>query len=679
MKRTAFIKTIFIALASLGFISLNAQVKQTKDINVFGKTYSQTDLAKSNGFIRCATVEYENYLQNQYPNRMNEAEFEAWIKPLIENAKVNKSESGGVITIPVVVHVIHNGEALGVAPNITDAQVISQITVMNEDFRRMALTPGFNNNPVGADTMIQFALAKVDPNGNPTNGIDRVNMCKYSWSTEDDSNNETIDSMLKPATIWDPTQYMNMWSVRFSDNSLLGYAQFPSNSTLTGLPANGGPANTDGVVANYTTFGSIDYSDGTFFLNAPYNRGRTMTHEVGHFLGLRHIWGDDGNPAVCATDYCNDTTPAHEENYGCPSVSSCTVGLFEMVENYMDYTDDACMNLFTVDQKARITAVMNNSPRRSTLRTSTKDIAIPLFANDAELKVERSCSLENCSSAVNLTLYNRGTTLLTSALITYTVNGGAPQTYNWSGSLAQDKFATFPVPVGSSVTSGPVTASITTVNGGVDQRVTNNVATGDFIASPAPASYGFNTVVFTLQRDRFGSETKWFLKNNAGTIIAQGGPYSNSSTLPALITQTWNLTANTCYTFTIYDDYQDGICCGGGGNGFARIKSQDGLTTIFEATNFGASASKSFGFNLLAASEAELTDVNIYPNPATDVLNITKVSDKATYTIHNTVGQIVSKGNVKANKVSVDRLTKGVYIMTLNYEGKTMSHKFIKK
>ncbi|WP_185146659.1 M43 family zinc metalloprotease [Chryseobacterium sp.] len=656
-------------------------MKKSKEIKVFGKTYTQADLSKSKGFIRCATTEYETYLQGKYPNRMNDSQFEAWIKPLIEEAKNNKSQSGGIITIPVVVHVIHNGEALGVAPNITDEQVISQITVMNEDFRRMALTPGFNSNPVGADTMIQFALAKVDPNGNPTNGIDRVNMCKYSWSNDDQSNNETIDSTLKPATIWDPTQYMNMWSVRFSASDLLGYAQFPSNSSLPGLSTNGGPANTDGVVANYSTFGSIDYNiNNTFFLNTPYDKGRTMTHEVGHFLGLRHIWGDDGSAAVCATDYCNDTTPAHEENYGCPSVASCTAGLFEMVENYMDYTDDACMNLFTVDQKARITAVMNNSPRRATLKTSTKDIAIPLFANDAEIKVERSCQVENCSSGFKLTLYNRGTSLLTSAVITYTVNGGTPQIYNWTGSLAQDKFSTFFVPVSSAVASGTVTAAITTVNGTADQRITNNTATGSYVSSPLPASYAFSTVVFTLQRDLYGSETRWELKNSAGTIVTQGGPYANASgsTLPPLITQTWNLANNTCYTFTIYDDYQDGICCGGG-NGYVRIKSQDGLTTVFEATNFGASASKSFGSNLLAASEALLTDVNIYPNPATDILNITKVSDKATYTIHNTVGQIVSRGNVKNNKVSVDRLTKGVYIITLNYEGKTISHKFIKK
>ncbi|WP_066434569.1 hypothetical protein [Chryseobacterium sp. CCH4-E10] len=157
-----------------------------------------------NGFIRCASTEYEQMLQKNDPERMSDAQFEAWLSPLIENAKNNKSQNGGIITIPVVVHVIHSGQALGIAPNITDNQVKSQITVMNNDFRRLAGTPGFNSDPVGADTMIQFALAKVDPNGNPTNGIDRLNLCEASWSTTD------INAFVKPMTIWDPTRYMNM-------------------------------------------------------------------------------------------------------------------------------------------------------------------------------------------------------------------------------------------------------------------------------------------------------------------------------------------------------------------------------------------------------------------------------------------------------------------------------------
>jgi hypothetical protein len=219
---------------------------------------------------------------------------------------------------------------------------------MTNDFRRMLGTPGFNSNAVGADTEIQFVLAKQDPSGNPTNGIDRVNLCQATFSKTE------CDTKVKPTTIWDPTQYLNMWSVSFTDTTLLGYAQFPNASGLQGLNASGGSASTDGVVANYSTFGGAAYNDGTFILVAPYNQGRTMTHEVGHWLGLRHIWGD----GTCATDYCADTPTAHTSNGGCPVVTNCTNTGNEMVQNYMDYTSDLCMNIFTADQKTRIRTII---------------------------------------------------------------------------------------------------------------------------------------------------------------------------------------------------------------------------------------------------------------------------------------------------------------------------------
>ncbi|MFC3159527.1 zinc metalloprotease [Chryseobacterium arachidis] len=549
-----------------------------------------------NGIIRCASTEYEAMLQKQDPKRMTDAQFEAWITPLIESARINKSQNGGVITIPVVVHVIHSGQALGSAPNITDAQVQSQITVMNNDFRRMASTPGFNNNPVGADTMIQFALAKVDPNGNPTDGIDRVNLCQLSWATT------AIDDYVKPLTIWDPTKYMNMWSVNFSDSSLLGYAQFPSNSALPGLDVNGGYANTDGVVANFSTFGSSDYGTG-FFLGAPYDKGRTMTHEVGHFLGLRHIWGDD----TCGTDYCADTPTAHDANGGCPTtIESCDdPAIYEMVQNYMDYTNDACMNIFTINQKERITAVMNNSPRRMELKTSIADQPIPLFSNDAELKPERSCSQSSCGNVSNITvqymLYNRGTSALTSAVISYSTNGGAAQTINWTGNLAQNKYAMINIPTGAS--QGSITAQITSVNGGADQRAGNNSATV-IIGNTIPSS---NTnFTFELQRDYWGSETTWTLKNSVGTTLYSGGPYTDTlPNFPPLITQNWTLPIDDCYTFTINDSEDDGIYEYGGGY---TIKNSTG-NVVVSGNEFTTTQTRTF--KVIPAIVLATTEVKI--------------------------------------------------------------------
>ena len=156
MKRLFLLSSIFILLISS--LNINAQTNG-KDAIVFGKLYTKEDIKKMNGFIRCASTEYEDQLQAKFPkSRMTDAQFEAWLAPFVEQAKNEKSQNGGIITIPVVVHVIHSGQNVGTAPNITDNQVISQITVMNQDFRKMAGTPGFNTNPVGADTQIQFAL-----------------------------------------------------------------------------------------------------------------------------------------------------------------------------------------------------------------------------------------------------------------------------------------------------------------------------------------------------------------------------------------------------------------------------------------------------------------------------------------------------------------------------------------
>ena len=340
------------------------------------------------GYIRCSSVENELALQKQFPNRLNNNEFEKWIAPLINEhqRKVASKElkTTGIITIPVVVHVIHNGDAIGTGENITDAQVRSQIKVLNEDFRKLLGSRGANNNPVGADTEIEFCLAAVDPSSNMTNGINRKQLTNESFSQTE------VNTIVKPSTQWDPTKYLNIWTVRFTDNSLLGFAQFPSNSTLSGINTNGGEASTDGVVISFNAFGSADHNDGTFILNNSYKYGRTTTHEVGHWLGLRHIWGDDSGCEI--DDYCNDTPVSADANYNCPaSKDTCpnNPGV-DMIENYMDYTRDECMNIFTQDQKTRMLTVLANSPRRKELATSStcnSDFSFSLVSDFKEVCV----------------------------------------------------------------------------------------------------------------------------------------------------------------------------------------------------------------------------------------------------------------------------------------------------
>ncbi|MGI9651672.1 M43 family zinc metalloprotease [Chryseobacterium sp. RLHN22] len=665
----------FLVLAFLSFfVSVNAQKKDevfTKE-TVFGE--KKLNLL-GNGIERCSTVEYEAFLKRHFPERLSTSEFEAWLAPLIEKAQANKSQNGNVITIPVVVHVIHNGQAVGVAPNIVDEQVMSQIEVMNNDFRRLFGTPGYNTNPVSADIEIQFALAKVDPNGNPTNGIDRVNLCESSWDMT------SIDAYVKPQTIWDPNQYMNMWSVRFSDSTLLGYAQFPTSSGLVGVPTPTGTADSDGVVANYSVFGSSDYdTTNTFLLANNFDKGRTMTHEVGHFLGLRHIWGDQ----ACGTDYCADTPVHYTANSGCPTHPKANLcgTADEMFENYMDYSYDSCLNVFTNDQKTRMRTVMNNSPRRMQLKSSTKDAAIPLFANDAEIKLERGCAPNvTCAngSTIRVALTNRGTANLTSATISLSINGTI-QNLNWTGNLATNKSQILGLPAPSTATNGPLVVSVTAVNGTADQRATNNSATGTFnngIVTLADLNY-----VFNLQLDYWGAEVSWNLKNSAGTTVYSGGSYpsipnpNQNTPLPALITQNWVLNSNDCYTFTINDSYGDGIIHGLGA--YYNIKTQNG-TTVASSSTYGSVQNKAFKIQTLSTSENVKDKFGMYPNPATDVLNFTKISNKTKFEIHNAVGQLVKTGDINNNQVRVSELVKGTYIITIKDGSKNESVKFIKK
>ncbi len=314
----------------------------------------------------CATMVQDSINKIRFPNRNTFDDFEESIQKRMNEIKERAKSSGrvnaGIITLPIVVHVVHNGEPIGTGTNLSKAQIQSQIDVLNEDFRKMSGTPGYNNSPVGADIEIEFCLSLLDQNGKTLTepGIHRYNGNKNSWTREE------IEGSLKSSTIWNANLFYNIWTVKFGGTSanLLGYAQFPDQSGLAGLNESGGSALTDGVVIQYSSFGSVD--KGTFpVMQAPYNKGRTLSHETGHWLGLRHIWGD-GN---CADDFVSDTPPAASESRGC-MVGRFSCGSTNMVENYMDYSNDACMNIFTLGQKTRIQAVIELSPRRNSLTTA---------------------------------------------------------------------------------------------------------------------------------------------------------------------------------------------------------------------------------------------------------------------------------------------------------------------
>lgn len=263
-----------------------------------------------------------------------------------------------VLRIPVVVHVMHApGEAYGFQSNITDEQILSQIEVLNEDFRKQLGSRGFNNNPVGADSEIEFCLATRDPSGNLSNGIVRV---AYSGSTNFQL---AQDRNMKDLSRWPTTRYLNIWIVKSIQSGILGYAYLPE--TLNGDPDR---ARIDGLVIGARFFGSRDKQpiNQNFFLDNTFAYGRTATHEIGHYLNLLHTWGDGG----CEVDDLVDDTPLCSGQYfGCPPnparPNQC--GFNRMVENYMDYSDDVCFNIFTQGQKTRMNAALQFYNFRSSL------------------------------------------------------------------------------------------------------------------------------------------------------------------------------------------------------------------------------------------------------------------------------------------------------------------------
>ena len=250
------------------------------------------------------------------------------------------------LTVRVVVHIIHKGEATGVGTNISDAQVLSQLEVLNKDFNRFNVdalnTPGEFRSVAGS-MVVQFVLSAVN----------RVQGSKPSWTVQD-------NTTLKAQSYWPAEDYLNIWVCDLTD--YYGYTQFPTSS-LPGLDYSPTNRLTDGIIISYKAFGSKDY--GNFDLRSNFNRGRTTVHEVGHFLGLRHIWGDQ--TGCSGTDYVDDTPVQSDKTFGCPSHPQSSCASNKMFQNFMDFTDDACMNLFTQGQVNRMITVLENSPRRASL------------------------------------------------------------------------------------------------------------------------------------------------------------------------------------------------------------------------------------------------------------------------------------------------------------------------
>ncbi|MEP7169509.1 MAG: T9SS type A sorting domain-containing protein [Bacteroidota bacterium] len=390
-------------------------------------------------------------------------------------------KSTGIITIPVVVHILY----ANATQNIPDARVIEQINVLNLDFSGTNANVG--NTPVVwtsfvANTGIQFCLATQDPSDNPTNGIIHKATTVGSWNTNDNIKHNSSGG----DDAWPSGSYLNLW-VGNLGGGLLGYAQFP-----------GGPPATDGVVVLYSSVGG-PANPGTI---PPYHLGRTATHEVGHWVNLFHINGDSN----CGNDLVSDTPTQDQLHFGCPThpyhVNVCSGSVNgEMFMNYMDYTDDACMTMFSNGQGARMNACMNG-PRVSML-TSLGCIPGSNLNNDAGISTIVSPAGTICSNSITpvVTLRNYGVNNLTSVTINYKVDAGTVNTYTWSGTLAPGSTVNVTLP-SLPVTGGAhtFTSYTSNPNGVADPNATNDSSTGNFSSAATgvtlPVQEGFQSATY---------------------------------------------------------------------------------------------------------------------------------------------------------------------------------------
>ena len=666
-----YVLTLFLVF---GLHSLHAQIKdKVIRIKEAGASEKHSSNTSNRPFIPCAFTEYQDYLREQNALKEPEAQFEIWLRDKIEQQKTVKN-TNSIITIPVVFHIVHNGDPLGSDENIPDEQVFSQLQVLNEDFRKLLGSPGYNTNPVGADTEIEFCLAQRDPQGDATTGIERVEAGLESFT------NFATTEELKKLTIWDPYQYLNIWVVKMDGDiqSLGGYAFFPEGASVAGLEGNTSTDLNDGVVLNYKIVGSVaTFPEGDYY--PVFDMGDVATHEVGHFFGLRHISGDS-NGTCDHTDYCDDTPTTAQLNTSCEPVDTCPdhPGM-DMIENYMNYTPDACKSVFTNDQKARMHAVLQSAPRRMALVNSNACV-YPLDL-DGALEIELNLNCETAFSP-GLLLTNKGSVTITTAQVSYRIDDGPVQEVTWNGALATQESTTISLPA-LEAANGTHTfyAGLETINSAEDQYDGNSSKIVDFIKNNE--GYMTGEVLFTLQPDAFGSETSWTLRNETGAILYAGGPYTDANPGQGdLLVQSWNLEAG-CYTFTIEDSYGDGICCSAG-EGFYKLETDTGLI-IAEGGAFRDSESFKFKINgTMGLEDHKVQGLTLYPNPAAGMLYI-KVPDNGilpeSFEIYNAMGQKVAERTIQSADdlaIDVDSYSKGLYFIRIESHNRYDTLTFIK-
>lgn len=420
------------------------------------------------GPSRLLAQQQEHCFTDEYIQRQseNDPDYRAKIERALQNAReqyaANSVSPRSSYVIPVVVHVVYNTPT----QNISDEQIQSQIDVLNEDYNRLNAdankTPeGFL--PVAGSIPVTFCLAAYDPQGNPTNGITRTETTVSDFGLDD----AVKSSATGGADPWPASSYLNIWTCDLSDN-VLGYATLPYE-----FP----PPENDGVVIRYNVFGR------TGVLSPSYNRGRTTTHEVGHWLGLFHTF--DGG---CADgDHCDDTPQEKEPVYGCPPFPhiSCNNGPDgDMYMNYMDYTNDVCMNLFTLCQCAIMTATLEDAQLRKSLQNSPGGCQGIAFNLDAAADIidYPFDTIDQQGFEPRVQISNKGAETITSVRINYQVDGQDSLSFIYYDNIPSLQVRLVELPVYFTGEGGHVFYAWTSEpNGQQDEFVYNDTASGEFL------------------------------------------------------------------------------------------------------------------------------------------------------------------------------------------------------
>ena len=318
-----------ITLISAGILILAGCQRSAKTEDIASVTQEDQSVSR-----KCASHEVlEEQMRNNPSLRQRMEEIESFTQKVIENPDAYRMV-GDILEVPVVFNVLYNTAS----QNVSDAQLASQIAILNDDFsgtnEDVSNTPSIFTGVLSGDVKVRFVhQATVRKQTNVS-----------AWST-----NDAMKRSSSGGIDYTPGPVMNVWVCNLG-GGILGYAQFP-----------GGAAATDGIVLDDNATGN------TGTAAAPFGLGRTATHEVGHYFNLRHIWGD----ARCGTDLVGDTPQHDASNGGCPPpnhLSKCKNRPVEMTMNYMDYTYDACMYMFTTGQKTRMQATWAVGGPRENLR-----------------------------------------------------------------------------------------------------------------------------------------------------------------------------------------------------------------------------------------------------------------------------------------------------------------------